>query len=373
MKSIELGDNEIIKRDPILRLLRQKWNWSGARILVTASLVSAFIFLVFGGIANSSFHPGHAADSIAADYGLIALWTLIFSPVLWGFYLWQGHTLSRIFPLLAEKGVFGKADSESKRHNAEKVNAVFLSATHPMIFVLGLLFVSGYWAMRIYSPHDQIMAQGKYWFDVKWYLPLYILGWSIALYVMYVAILRQIAFLAGLSMLFRTAEIQVNPLDSDEVGGLAPVSQLISGTLFFLISFGLLISIYILVSYYRGIDIFSRLDMLGSLGVYMVLAPFCLIVPTVSVRNSMLAARSKVLAPIAEEFRRIIEGGNVSDKDFKEQNARLKELQDRYNTIVATYPVVPLSKSLLRILSLAASIPYLSGIVPIALEWLTNS
>jgi len=45
---------------------------------------------------------------------------------------------------------------------------------------------------------------------------------------------------------------------------------------------------------------------------------------------------------------------------------------ERYRIIIDTYPAMPLSKSVLRILSLAASIPYVSGLVPIAIDWLQS-
>jgi len=367
-----LSNDEIITRDPILRVLCRKWNWSDTRIILTASLVAAFIFLVPGGLASASYHPAQASDGIAGDIPLITLWTLIFSPILWGFYIWQARTLSQIFSQLDEKGVLGRLDSKARTENIEKTRAVFRSSTHPILFLIAFILVAGYWGMRITSQSDLYLAHGKYWFEVKWYLPLYIIAWSLALYVMYGALLRQIVFIAEISTLFRKIEIQVNPLDSDEVGGLAPVSQLISGTLMFAIGFGLLISIFILVGHYlRGINVFERPDMLGAFGLYVVLAPFCLFVPTLAVRNAMLRARSKILAPIADEFRKIIEQANIADQGFKEQNERLKELQERYDTILETYPVVPLSKGLLRIFSLAASVPYLSSVIPIAIDWLT--
>jgi len=334
--------------------------------------VAAFIFLVPGGLASVSYHPAQASDGIAGDTLLIAMWALIFSPILWGFYLWQARTLSRIFTQLDEKGVLGRPNSQAQTENVEKTTAVFRSSTHPIIFLIALILVAGYWGMRITSQSDLYLVHGKYWFEVKWYLPLYIIAWSFALYVMYVALLRQIVFIAELSTLFRKIEIQVNPLDPDEVGGLAPVSQLISGTLVFVIGFGLLISIFILVGHYlRGINVFERPDTLSAFALYVVLAPFCLSVPTLAVRNAMLRARSKILAPITEEFRKIIEQANIADPIFKEQNEHLKELQERYDIIVEAYPVVPLSKSLLRIFSLAASVPYLSGVIPIAIDWLT--
>jgi len=336
-----------------------------------ASLLVPFILLFIGSIANAMAHSAQPTDGITGDLPLIAMWTLIFSPIIWGFYLWQAQILSQIFRQLEEKGVLGRTNSQVQEANADKIEVVFRRATHPVISLLALIFVAGYWGWRIASTSDQSPVQNTYWFQIKWYLPLYISAWSLALYALYVAIIRQIVFIAELSTLFRNAEIQINPLDADEVGGLAPVSHLISGTLVFLIGFGLLVSLYILVGYYyHGPNIFHRLDILAAFAIYVVLAPFGLFVPTLAVRDAMLRARSKILAPIAEEFRNIIEQGNLADQNFKEQNTRLKELQERYNTIVETYPVVPLSKSLLRLFSLAASIPYLSGVIPIAVDWL---
>jgi hypothetical protein len=360
----DLSHNEIITRDPLLRWLCIRLNWSNTRIIVMASLVAAVFFFVPGGIASASYQAAKTTDGIAGDYKLFSLWILIFSPGCWGLYLWQARIFTQILLQPYEKGVFGKTNSKVQKANAEKIRAVFHNTAHPALLGLALVAVAGFWSLRFYFQSGLFQTVGKYWYEVKWDLPFYVLGWSLALFVLYTAILRQFVFIANFWALFRKAELEINPLDPDEVGGLGAVSQFISAMLMFVIGFGFLISIFMFISYQRGINLFARGDTLSTLVLYLILAPFAMLASTLPVRGAMLRARSKILAPIAEEFRKLMERASAVDEGLKGQNEHLQVLQERYRIIMDTYPVVPLSKSLLRIFGFLASIPYLSVLTP---------
>jgi hypothetical protein len=371
--NILLSDREVIKQDPLLRLLCVRLQWSTGQIILATSFFAAFILLVFGGIARKVHQPLPGTPFIGNDLILFAMWAVLFSPLMWMFYLWQAHSIPRLFAQLSEKGVFGTPGSESWSTASRRIAEVVRRCVHPLIFLLAFLVIVAWWSLRLYL----LDVRGQYWFEVKWYLPLYLIAWSLAVYVLCVAAIRHIVFIADLSVLFRNTDIHVNPLDTDGVGGLGAVGALISRTLVFLIGLGLLVGIFIVTTYYRGGNIFAQPDILIDFTVYVVLAPYVLIVPTVSVRNAMLRARAILLAPIAEEFRRsleqTIEVGQIDEKELSAQNGRLKELQTRHKLIMDTYPVLPISETLLRIFSLTASLPYLSTIVPIGIDWLASA
>src|SRR5215216_1669826 len=113
INSILSSDNEVIKQDPVLRLLCVRLRWSNARIILVASLFSAFILLIIGGIARRVYQPFPDTPYIGNDLILIVMWTVIFSPIMWLVYLWQAQTISRLFIQLSDKGVFGVPNSES--------------------------------------------------------------------------------------------------------------------------------------------------------------------------------------------------------------------------------------------------------------------
>ncbi len=369
--SILSSDNEVLRQDPLLRLLCVRLGWSNGRIILAASVFAAFVLFIIGGMARRTYEATGAVTSTHAgrELFLIAMWALIFSPIIWWVYLWQARTISQVFIQLSAKGVFGAPDSEGWLAASRKVKEVVRRSTHPLISLLAFLSVLGLWTIRAYS-----MGKDAYWFEVRWYFPMHVIAWSLAIYILYVAVIRQVVFIADLSVLFRNTVIHVNPLEPDGVGGLGAVGALISWTIVFLIALGLLISIFIGTTYKFGDNIFARPDTLSAFAFYVVLAPFVLIVPTVAVRNAMLKARSVLLAPIAEEFRRALEqtmdGGQVNEKELGGQNERLKALQERHKIIMDTYPILPISENVLKIFSLAASIPYLSGIVPVVIDWL---
>jgi len=375
MTPTDISPDEIINRDPLLRWLCIRLKWTDMRIIVMASLVTALVFFVPGGIASVSYQRANPSNGsgIAGDVFLFTLWTLVFSPAFWGLYLWQARSFSRTLLQPYEKGVFGKTNSKVRKANAERTQAVFRSTAHPAILWMALISVAGFWSLRFYFQSGLFRTTGTYWFEVKWDLPFYLLGWSVALYVLYVAILRQFVFIANFWALFRKADLEINPLDPDEVGGLGAISQFISIILAVVIGFGLLISTFMFISYQRHVNLFERGDTVSAVVLYLILAPFAMLASTLSVRNAMLRARAKILAPIADEFRKLMEGARITDADFKGQNEHLQDLQARYRIIMDTYPVTPLSKSLLRIFGLVASVPYLSVLTPLVKTVIDNA
>lgn len=143
--SILSSDNEVLRQDPLLRLLCVRLGWSNGRIILAASVFAAFVLFIIGGMARRTYEATGAVTSTHAgrELFLIAMWALIFSPIIWWVYLWQARTISRVFIQLSAKGVFGAPDSEGWLAASRKVKEVVRRSTHPLISLLAFLSVLG--------------------------------------------------------------------------------------------------------------------------------------------------------------------------------------------------------------------------------------
>ena len=377
MVDSEINRDKLFQQDPILRLLALKSGWTNTRIILIMSLLPGLILLMGGYIAVTTYRGTKVITGIDTTIPLIILWMFFFSPIIWGFCLWQARTFPTIFIKLFEKGVFGEQNVAGWQSANKEVNDILSRLNHPLIFLVALLFLVGFWSNRFYLQADIFLDENEYWFEVKWYLPIYVVSWSISIYVLYIAIIRHIVFVADISYFFRRVNIQVNPLDPDGVGGLDAIGSFIKWTLVFIIGYGFLAAIFILTTYLRGGDILVRADTLSFFVLYVVLTPFFLFVPITSVKNAMLRARSKILLPISKEFQKALEEFQITKQndpeELKKINEKLKQLQEYREIIIKSFPTLPIAEGVVKVFRLLATIPYLSSIMPLVIDFLIQS
>jgi len=248
---------------------------------------------------------------------------------------------------------------------------------HPIIYLVALLVLLVFWVNEfLIAWPEQFSISREYWFEIKWYLPIHILVWSISLYVLFLFVLRQVIFILGMARLFNKSEIEVKPLDPDECGGLGVIGNFIKSSILFAVGLGFIAVLFALEVYWTGSDVLRRTDVLALFSLYVILIPFCLLVPVFSTRNAMLRAHQRVLSPIADEFQAAL--SPVQSKipqdssDLKELNEKLEQLQRYRETILQSYPTSPLPLGVLRKFSITATIPFLSGVASVALQLLLS-
>ena len=365
--------NDIIQRDPILRFFMLKLKWSTGHIIVFMALLAGVLFFGVGAVASYMYTgPGNRLGS-SGDLGFQLYWVFVLSPILWGAYIWQARNTPNLVENLLQNGVLGDSTSGQFKKAINQSKAIFdRMLWRPSYIVAALLIVLFWLNSWLYGWPQQFAINREYWFDIKWYLPIHLLTYTIGLFVLLIFIFRQVVFVVGLYRLFKRIDIKVKPLDPDESGGLGVIGDFAKSSLLFAIGLGLIAVSYGTLISVGGADLSRRLDVLAFYGIYIILAPVCLLAPIFSVRSAMLRARSEVLRPIAQEFQETLARATLNlstaNPDLKDLDDKLIQLQRHRELILETYPTLPIAIRSLRRFSLTALLPLASGILSLALQ-----
>jgi len=373
MEKPAISSSQVIQRDPILRFLCVRWKWSDTKIIVFNSSLSGFLFIVIGGIASWSYSgPGKKITSLD-NLLFFVMWLAVFAPLMWGSYLWQARTAPALIASLVQNGVFGQPMSEHRQRVTERAVRLLRLMNHPAIYLVVSLVLVAFWVNEfLIAWPEQFRISSEYWFEVRWYLPIHILTWSISLYVLFLFVIRHVVYIIGISRLFGKVDVTVKPLDPDECGGLGAVGDLTKSSILIAMGLGFIAVLFALVIYWTGSDVLRRTDVLALFAIYILLVPLCLVVPILSAKRAMLRARQRALAPIAEEFQQVLSSAKISKgpSELEDLNAKLEQLQQYREIVLQAYPTSPLPLGALRKFSITATIPLISGVASVALQLL---
>ncbi len=375
MNPMKISEQDVILRDPILHWLYSKRKLTSLKIILGIALLSGLIFLGLGSIASAQYQGLGNRIWHVGNLGFFVLWLLFFAPMMWGAFLWQARSAPALFTGLLSNGVFGESDSIRYQKAVEQINRTLNLMCRRMMYVLVILALILFWLNELlYAWPAQFQINPEYWYEVKWYLPLHLLTWSIGLYALFLFVLRQIILVFGLSRVLRTVAIEIKPLHPDEVGGFGVVGRFINSSIFLAVGIGLLAVLFAALVFLTGADLLRRSDVLALFGLYLVLAPLCLLVPYYSARFAMRRAREALLWPLAEEFQGVLRVtySNITApaKELSDMNDRLEQIKKHRDIVMEAYPVSPLSLSAFRNISITASIPIISGMVSFVIKLL---
>jgi hypothetical protein len=377
MSHVKISDQEIISRDPLLRWLCLKRNLTNLKIILGLSLLSGLAFLVVGNIASAEYQGSGNRILHVGNLGFFVVWLLIFVPMMWGAFLWQARSAPALFLGLMHNGIFGESDSTHYRQAAEQIRQTLNLMCRRLTYVVVILALVLFWLNELLSAWpEQFRINSEYWYEVKWYLPIHLLTWSISLYALFLFVLRQIILVFGLSKILRTVQVEIKPLHPDEVGGFGAVGRFINLSILLAVGIGLLAVLFAGLVFVTGADILRRSDVLALFGLYLVLVPLCLFVPYYSARSAMLRARGVLLKPIAEEFQEVLEVAHskiaAPAKELNDVDERLEQIKKHRDIVLQVCPVSPLSLSAFRNISITASIPFISGVASFVVRFLNK-
>jgi hypothetical protein len=362
-------------RDPIIGLFVQRWKWSDTKIIIFFSGLLAFIAIGAGGVASSMYTGAGERISSLSNVGFLLIWIFFFMPMLVGMYLWQIRAASSLFEMLEENKVIVESHSHDRSRVQQIRQTLFQRLTKLDIYLLVFAFIgiSLYYELTTGWP-QQFKLVTQYWYEVKWYLPLYIIfGWSLPLYMEGIIMVRQWIIVSTLSNFIESADLQLEILHPDSVGGLGVLGEFIRKSSLFAMGLGIMAATYALDVSFSGSPILERLDVGGFFIIYLILLPLCLIFPLISSQKSMRKARNKILEPIALEFQATLRAAypkvtEISTTEIRELNERLEQLQKHRDLILHNFPVSPIQTNALRAFSISAMLPLISGIISIALQ-----
>lgn len=373
-----MKQNSRSTNDPLITLLVDRWKWKEWQVIGFLMAISAAIMLGIGSYASAVYSgPGRRIQS-SDNIAFILAWILIFIPLVWSIYLWQLRAVKTLFHKLREEGVFGKPSSDRFQKISDATLAIEKKLSQPWVYFTVLLLIVLFWYYEInFGWPQQFRSNGpQYWWEVRWYRPIHIFAWTLSLYAIFTLAIRQLLIVNGISSIMKRFEISIKVLDPDEAGGLGSMGDFIKTSIFFVIGIGVLAALFAIEVALAGANILERLDVLGLFLIYIVLAPLCLVIPTIQVSNAMVRARQKAIEPIAKKFQETVEEirnlplEETSTEVIEKLNKRLEALQKQHVLIIQAFPITPITIRSIRNISFTALLPLVSGIISITLQLL---
>lgn len=373
-----LSDEILIEKDPFLKLFFSKLDWSSEAILLFASIISTILFIGIGSIASNAY-TGTGKHIFSIDnIGFAIVWILLFSPLMWGLFLWQARKAPKYFEGLIGENIFGSEGSDKRVFVVREINNLYGNMNAFWVYLVVLVFFVAFWGTELcYTWPRQFLISKQYWYEVKWYLPIHIFAWSFGLYPLFVAVTRQVFFVFGLSKILNKIDVEIKPLHPDEVGGMSGIGSFVKDSMWFVFGMGFIAVLFAIEVSLTGATVFQRTDVISLFFLYVLLAPICLLLPIFSSRNSMTRARDKYLQPISTEIHTIMELAqntisHPTEKELRQIDDKVEQLVKHREMICQLYPISPLPINIFRNFSITATIPVISGLVSVVVQFLSK-
>jgi len=384
--------NDFVRADPVFGSLfatsrRRLWT------ILIAVLIPLLCHFPIAYLASK----GQNADEVVTTTAYVAynvFWLLV-TPPAFVLYLYLSATVSNLFaqlhPLIhsvRNESDLTADESQGRPDNPERAAQEFRARClrlwgHPLWTILALLIVAGIWTYltAVVWPEEQKL-RSAFWLskEVEWYRPVFILGYTPTLFILWLLVLKSIVSIGFVSRWFQRFHVEVTIFHPDGVGGLGPVGAHVSRVLLFAGFFGLVTMAYV----FRVGEIYShdrrdwllaaleRPDLFSYVVVYLFTAPACPVVPILHVHRRMTDARGRRLSGLREEYNRlmraIVNVQEMGDEELKRIRERLEGLSAAYHEVYSNFPIWPFVPSAILFGFVGHYVPLL---LP-AVEWLVR-
>jgi len=377
--SYSANDINLLSGDPLLHLMREKLGLSKSQITLFFVAVSAMAELGFGWLADMlSTSPGvRFADPQFYYFSLV--YTFVMTPLLVGSYVWQPEALAKVLQSFDELDVIQTISEKGKQRvkSYQEFLERFQEAMNRRLWVvIALVSTLTFWGIEflVAWPAEFRVSGGiPFWYDAKWYLVIRLLNLSVALYVLWMIILRQLQAIRHFNRLFQWFGIRVRPLHPDEAGGLGALGGYTVRVSLILVGLGGIAAMFTILIMIIGVNPWIRPDVLGFWAMYIVMTPLSLLLPMLSAHDAMQEAKDARLMGISEEFERTLADLNLARRNnteaLKQINEKLSELRAGYDLIASNSATWPISTRVFRNFSVTASLPLLSGLVSVVVDF----
>lgn len=363
--------------DPILAMCRDKLKLSDAQI-IAINIGFTFICHHILGFLASYTHSGSGerySNPSNLYFGLA--WLLLFTPLIWYFYLRQQEILSQVLKSFEKDDLIGAVIPESKplvQSFAAFYNLFMQRITLKRWSFLALLPVISFWLYHYLFSWSVKFTEEQtlpFWYAVKWFTPFYILGFSVTFYILWLLALKYIQVFYLFNHLFTWFELKVKPAYPDGVGGLEIFGKLLIQRGMMAIGVGIIALAYGLQIWANTNNLFQA-DLLVLFAFYLTIIPLSLILPMLGVHNAMERARTKSLEGISKEISAVLANLDpIISSDaatIKATNEKLVALKETYQLLYATFPTWPISFNAARNFSVTAVLPLVSTLFTMLLK-----
>lgn len=380
VKNMEATAKNLIlwKNDPLLYFFKEKLGLSNLRIVLYMTAIAAVILFGLGWIANSAYTTDSDVSFTDPKYYYLALMEVfILTPFLFGLYVSHLEYFTQVLQSFEQTDVI-QAVSEKEsiyiKSYPDFLNKIQMSVDNKRWTIIALILSAvflGNWFLEFNT-----VGRSVFWYDVKWLRVVVLLYLFVYTYAASLIIFKGVQSVLYTNRLFQWFDVRVRPMYPDEAGGLGALGNSTLRASALIVGFGMFLAgVTILILFTEG-DLFTSRTVVMSWVVYILLTPIVLILPMLSAHRAMKDARNEKLSEIAQEFEKTLSEANVTKvndtETIKDANEKLQELQTRYSIVANSYPTWPLPARLFRNFSITASLPLMSGLISMVINYSTK-
>jgi hypothetical protein len=370
------------KNDPVLYFFREKLGFSDLGITLFLTGVAATAVFGLGWIADRSYTGGGSRFIQPQFYSWASVMVFLAGPLWISFYVWQPGAIANVLQSFEQTDVIQEV-SEKGSKNANSYSDFLIQFQMAIgskrwaitAVILAVCFgVLEY--LVVFPSFLGTVGRSAFWYDVKWFLIVILLILVGGVYVSCMIVLKQVRTILYFNRLFQRFNVRIHPMHPDEAGGLGALGNFTLKTSLITVGIGVGAAAFSAIGWATGASPFTRPDLLIFWALYILITPTNLMVSMLSAHRAMQEARNERLNEISQEFERTLSDASVTKiKDaeaIKKANEKLKELQTRYNLVAESFPTWPVPARLFRSFSITASLPMVSGLISMAIDFATQ-
>lgn len=357
------------RRDPLLRLLLDRWRFNGVLAYLTAALAGVSAQIILPLIFRHSLKPGDIMAILVQSLGIMPLGAVL--------YVIVPGMLAGLFTRLHEHLVIpapqpGEEKDSYTLFQEEAANA----ADARWLLMLGLGAALAYALYRFMAkvPGDNTLefaGAQRFWI-------------LLALQLVYAPLLfgavtttgRLITGMIFTRRLFQRFEVESKALSPDGAGGLGILGGLLIRSLLIATVLGAAAAAIIIPGIAAGRQLQGRPETIALWGIYLVFTPLIFSCWLWAPHQALLRARARAVKPLTDEFQRILSEGLPAQEEgaaaMKNRTELLAEIKKQYDLVNDSFPLWPIPVRTVKNLVATASLPVISPVLAASLSWLTN-
>ena len=337
--------------DPVAKFLFEKMQLSPVSFAVTWTIIIVAMGLLTALLTGT-------LKELMSDW-VWWVWTLLFTPVIAGYYLWSSHAIDGV--------LLGLEDSEILRIPEEDQNVVIGYFEKPwrsilsvcMMVVIGILY---------FLTREELAGFASASLAVKLTTSV---AYAVLAYYAIMLVINLVINYWAIRRVVQGKELNINPLHPDRCGGLKILSDYSIKVVYLNAIFGILVSI----SAYRLYLIGSLWASVFLVALYLGVATISFFAPLSTAHEEMDEAKTKLLLKLGKQFwKEYLAAHNaVEDSEaLKGELTKIKQLQELYD-LTREFPVWPFDTTTLRRFFLTISSPLIPAIIGFLIDILTKN
>lgn len=291
----------------------------------------------------------------------------VISPLILGYLIWLQAAGKKLFDELGDRKII-----RSKRHLQDMVAKCYRRLQSPWLSWIAALLALAF-AVYFFVQFGIIRTYDSW---VTWHMAIVWIRTPFMFLVAYaftIMIGNLYIFITTLSEIFHEQQIQVEPYQPDQAGGIGSIGRFSANLGYLIALFGLTLSLNIIAQPPSWFVVPRDFILALSILLYVILAPAIFFLPIraahvamVAYRNGLLKDLSKTYDDTLAQLRHLRSGGPEQVEPILK---RVKQL-DEERALISQFPVWPFNFENIRKFASLVISPLLPGVISIIVDWL---